>query len=184
MIDNLRKTFTSPDVAVVFVFSQCDTEKDQTLVSNSILQSILAQLIYQKRSLSYASAQVHEYEYHDKRQASPKAYHNAIRAEINRFSKVFLVVDGLDLFPDRERILHRLQKLPDHAQLFITLREAEIQDHAGYLNILASPEDLHNYVSSRVQQGSNLSRILPDNVAGCHFSDEVARFVVIKSHGQ
>jgi hypothetical protein len=33
-------------------------------------------------------------------------------------------IDGIDMHVEKERILNRLQKLPDHAQLLVTAREA------------------------------------------------------------
>lgn len=183
IVDTLQNNFTSPDVAIISIFCENETEKGPAQTVR-ILQNVLAQLIHRKRSLSYASTQLHSFEFLKKTRASPEAYRNAIRAEANRFTKVYFIIDGLDLLTDRERVLRQLQKLPEHTQIFITLREAEIQNNAGYLDILASPEDLHKYVASRIHQDFEVARILPEEAIDCYLSDEVARFVVAKSHGQ
>ncbi|EAW11191.1 NACHT and Ankyrin domain protein [Aspergillus clavatus NRRL 1] len=182
IIDSLQRTFTSPDVATVYVFCQEEKEKEQT--SMSILRNILAQLVYRKRSLSYATSSLYYSESLMKGRASPKAYQNAIRAEVNRFSKVFFVVDGLDMFSDKERILTRLQKLPDHTQLLVTLRERnQIDSDSGYVNVLASPEDLQLYTISRIQNDPGLKNFCNQGPSDAQLRWEVVRSVLEKSHG-
>lgn len=147
-----------------------------------LLQNILAQLVYRKRSLSYATSHLYSSESVTKGRASPKAYQNAIRAEVNRFSKVFFVVDGLDGFSDKERILTRLQKLPDQAQLLVTLREAnQIDQDSAYVSIVPSPEDLRLYTLSRIQNDAALKTLCNDEPAGVQLRREVVRAVMEKS---
>ncbi|KAF7175891.1 hypothetical protein CNMCM7691_000423 [Aspergillus felis] len=180
IIDSLQRTFTSPDVATVFIFCQDEKEKEQT--SLDLLQNILAQLVYRKRSLSYATSSLYYSESLMKGRASPKAYQNAIRAEVNRFSKVFFIVDGLDGFSDKERILTRLQKLPDQAQLLVTLREInQIDSDSGYMRVVPSPEDLQLYTLSRIQNDAGLKSLCNDEPAGVEMRQEVVRSVMEKS---
>lgn len=117
-----------------------------------------------------------------KGRASPKAYQNAIRAEVNRFSKVFFIVDGLDMFSDKERILSRLQKLPEHAQLLVTLREVSQVGNASYVSVLASPDDIQQYTHSRIQLDSGLVELFKDGI-GPQLRQEVIHMVMEKSHG-
>ncbi|PYI32322.1 hypothetical protein BP00DRAFT_160003 [Aspergillus indologenus CBS 114.80] len=140
IIDSLQKTFTSTDVATVFIYCQEEKAKEQT--SLEILRNILAQLVYRKRNLSYATSSLYHSESLAHGRASPKAYQNAIRAEVNRFSKVFFVIDGLDMVSDKERVLSRLQKLPDHAQLLVTVREVTQVGNASYISVLGASQDL------------------------------------------
>lgn len=178
VIDSLQRTFTTPDVATIFIF--CHDEKEQTSID--ILRNILAQLVYRKRSLSYATSSLYYSESLEKGRASPKAYQNAIRAEINRFSKVFLIVDGLDIFSDKERILTRLHKLPEHAQLLVTLREATQVGNASYVSVVTAPEDLHLYILSRIQSNSGLRQLFKKE-DGPQLKQEVVRTVMEKSFG-
>ncbi|RMZ47393.1 NACHT and Ankyrin domain protein [Aspergillus flavus] len=178
IIDSLQKTFTTPDVATIFIF--CQEEKEQT--SSDLLRDILAQLVYRKRSMSYATSSLYHAEAMSKGRASPKAYQNAIRAEVNRFSKVFFIVDGLDMFSDKERILSRLQKLPEHAQLLVTLREVSQVGNASYVSVLASPDDIQQYTHSRIQLDSGLVELFKDGI-GPQLRQEVIHMVMEKSHG-
>lgn len=181
IIDSLQRTFISPDVATIFIF--CQDEKEQT--STDLLRNILAQLVYRKRSLSHATSSLYYSESLTGDRASPKAYQNAIRAEVNRFSKVFFVVDGLDMFPDKERIIGRLQKLPGHAQLLITLREvSQVVDNCSYVDVLASPEDLQCYTLCHLQSYSALISLFQENGSWKYeLLCEVVRTLVDRSHG-
>jgi hypothetical protein len=180
IIDSLQRTFTTPDVATIFIFCEDEKEKEQTSID--LLRNILAQLVYRKRSLSYATSSLYYSESLSKGRASPKAYQNAIRAEINRFPKVFIIVDGLDMLSDKERILNRLQNLPGHAQLLVTLREVSQVGNASYVSVLASPDDIHRYTQSRIQLDHGLSEFFKDGL-GPQLQQEVVRTVMEKSNG-
>ncbi|RAK92185.1 hypothetical protein BO79DRAFT_62527 [Aspergillus costaricaensis CBS 115574] len=180
IIDSLQRTFTGPDVATVFVIIQQEHAKDHN--STDILRSILAQLVYRKRSLSYATSSLYHSESLTKGRASPKEYHNAIRAEVNRFSKVMFVMDGLELLSDKERILSRLQKLPEHAQLLVTLREVTQVGDASYVSILGSSEDLQRYAISRIENDAGL-RGLFEKEPDTRLYEEAVYTVVEKCHG-
>lgn len=184
IIDFLQKTFTSPDVATVFVFCQEEGGKDRTSID--LLKNILAQLVYRKRSLSYATSALYYSESLKAGSASPKAYQNAIRAEVNRFSKVLFVIDGLDMFSDKERILGRLQKLPQQAQLLFTLREmtgAKPLDSSGYVSVLAPAEDIGIYTLTRARTDPSLQSIIGVETPDIELEDAIIHAVVDKSHG-
>lgn len=132
--------------------------------------------------MSYATSSLYHAEALSKGRASSKAYQNAIRAEVNRFSKVFFIVDGLDMFSDKERILSRLQKLPEHAQLLVTLREVSQVGNASYVSVLASPDDIHQYTHSRIQTDPGLEELFKDGI-GPQLRQEIIHMVMEKSHG-
>ncbi|KAJ5980250.1 hypothetical protein N7481_007548, partial [Penicillium waksmanii] len=184
IIDFLQKSFTSPDVATVFVFCQEGGGKERTSIE--LLKSILAQLVYRKRSLSYATSALYLSESLKKGSASSKAYQNAIRAEVNRFSKVLFVIDGLDMFSDKERILGRLQKLPQQAQLLVTLREmsgAKPVDNSGYVSVFAPPDDIGIYTLTRARTDPSIRNVLGGDSTDIQLEDDIIHSVVDKSHG-
>ncbi|GKZ83595.1 hypothetical protein AnigIFM56816_008690 [Aspergillus niger] len=180
IIDSLQRTFTSSDIATVFIF--CREEKAREQSSIEILRNILAQLVYRKRSLSYETSSLYYSESLSKGRASSKAYQNAIRAEINRFSKVFLVIDGLDVLSDKERVLGRLQKLPEQAQLLVTLREVTRVGNASYVSVLGTGEDVSMYAISRIQQDPSLRALFNDESMS-QLYEEVICTVTEKCHG-
>ena len=180
IIDSLQRTFTSSDIATVFIF--CREEKAREQSSIEILRNILAQLVYRKRSLSYETSSLYYSESLSKGRASSKAYQNSIRAEINRFSKVFLVIDGLDVLSDKERVLGRLQKLPEQAQLLVTLREVTRVGNASYVSVLGTGEDVSMYAMSRIQQDPSLRALFNDETMS-QLYEEVICTVTEKCHG-
>lgn len=183
IIDSLQKTFASSDIATIFIY--CHDKKNKELSSLDLLRNILAQLVYRKRSLSYATSSLYYSESLQPGRASPKTYQNAIRAEVNRYSKVFFVVDGLDMLPDKDRILSRLQKLPGHAQLLFTLREAPLIDiDSSFVHVRASDEDLQSYILSNIESDANLASLLMEGMPSKYgLQYEVVHSVVQKSHG-
>lgn len=181
MIDHLQRTFTSPDVAIVFLF--CHREKDGEHGCPALLQSVLAQLIYRRRALSHSTVSLYDFETESGAKASSKAYQNAIRAEVNHFSKVFLVIDGLDTISDRDRFLNRMQKLPEHTQLLITLRESPDTEKINYINVSSPENDIREYVVSRLQKDAKLSQLAIIDEGDKEMQDDVVRYVVEKSRG-
>ena len=185
IIDSLQSTFAPSDIATVFIFCQDEKEKEKSSID--LLRNILAQLVYRKRSLSYATSALYYAESLQKGRASSKEYQNAIRAEVNRFSKVFIVVDGLDMFSDKERILGRLQKLPGHAQLLVTLRDVAQADSGDSptVHVRASDEDLQSYTFSYLQSDPYLVRVFQEENGSVDYGlqCEVVHQVVEMSHG-
>lgn len=154
IIDNLQRTFTSTDVAIVFIFGQDEVEEEPSSIG--FLDTILAQLVYRKRAPTHATATLYKSESFEQGRASAKAFQDAIRAEVNCFSRVLFVVDGVDMQADKDRLLNRLQKLPDHAQLLVTMREEKHASKEDHLTVLAAKNDLELYVGSRIEQDEEL----------------------------
>ncbi|KAH1981979.1 hypothetical protein KXW88_005009 [Aspergillus fumigatus] len=180
--DSLQRTFTTPDVAVVFLFCQVENG-DEESSSISLLANILAQLVYRKRSASYCTASLYRSEEFAKGRASAKAYQNAIRAEVDHFSKIFVIVDGLDTSPEKDRILNRLQKLPNHTQLLITLRETGYAQKDDSILALAHSEDLETYISTRLDQIAGFVSLLKQYSTQEELKQAIVGQVVEKSHG-
>ncbi|KAJ6007800.1 hypothetical protein N7540_011776 [Penicillium herquei] len=179
VIDNLQRTFTSSDVAIVFIFGQDETEDSGSPLG--YLDTMLAQLVYRKRSPSHATAALYKSVSFQQGKASAKAYQDAIRAEVNRFSRVFFIIDGIDMQSDKERILNRLQKLPEHAQFLITMREARYASKDEHISVLAVREDLETYAIGRINQDEGLSDLLKQYPP--ELKTALIRQVVQKSHG-
>lgn len=164
---------------MVFVFGQDQTEEEPS--SLGFLDKMLAQLVYRKKTPSHATAALYKSEAFQSGKASAKAYQDAIRSEVNRFSRVLFIIDGIDMQSDKERILNRLHKLPDHAQLLITMRETRYASKDECLSVLAAPEDIETYVSGEVDQNDDLTALLKKYPS--QLKTAVVQQVVQKSHG-
>lgn len=102
---------------------------------------------------------------------------------MNRFSKVFFVIDGLDKVSEKDRLLNRLEKLPNHTQLLVTLREAKNLDKINYVNFRAPEEDIGRYVLSRIYKDASLAHLVEEEYAVSDLPDDILHAVVDKSHG-
>lgn len=175
----MQNTFTSADVATVFIFGH--DEADEPTSSVGFLDKILAQLVHRKQRPSRATASLYKSKLFAKGNISAKAYQDAIRAEVNKFSRVFFIIDGIDMHVEKERILNRLQKLPDHAQLLVTTREAKYASKEEHISVLASSGDLEAYVCSRIERNEEMVALL--NTYSPELKAAVVRQVTLKSHG-
>ncbi|KAF7625823.1 NACHT and ankyrin domain protein [Aspergillus flavus] len=181
IIENLRNTFITPDVAVVFFF--CQDERDEEASSLSMLSNILAQLVYRKGFATHTTAALYRSEAFIEGRASAKSFHNAIKTEINHFSKVYLIVDGLDLLPEKDRVITRLQKLPEHAHLLFTLRDQRCADKNDSIPVIASRRDLTAYINSKIDQEPELLSLLQQYPPEYMIREAVTQQVVDKSYG-
>ena len=179
IIDNLQRTFTSSDVAIVFIFGHDEAEEGPNPIG--FLDKILAQLVYRKRTPSQTTEALYKSGSFQTKNTSAKAFQDAIRAEVNRFSKVLFVIDGIDVQSEKERTLNRIQKLPDHVQLLFTMREGGYDSKDEYLSVLAIDQDLATYVSSRIDNDAELHHLLKQYPAELRHA--VVQQVVLKSHG-
>lgn len=156
-------------------------EDDQITVS--IFANILAQLVDRKRSASYKTSALYKSESFSNGKASVKAYQNAVRAEVDRFSKVFLIVDGLDMAADRDRVLNRLQRLPEHVQLLFALRDSKHANKANCIPIHAPHADLEEYIESRITNDAVLANILAQYPRGYGLREAFIQQVTGRCHG-
>lgn len=166
-------------MAIVFIFGHDEADEDPSSVG--FLDKILAQLVYRKRAPCHATAALYKSKSFAEGKVSAKAYQDAIRAEVNRFSRVMFVIDGIDMHVEKERILNRLQKLPDHAQLLVTTREAKYTSKDGHISVLATHGDLESYACSRIEQDEELSALVKQYAPELKFA--IIRQVALKSHG-
>lgn len=94
-----------------------------------------------------------------------------------------MVIDGLDTISDRDRFLNRMQKLPEHAQLFITLRESPDTDRINQIIISTPEKDIRDYVVNRLHKDTKLSQLDVGGEHGQVMQNDVVRYVTEKSHG-
>lgn len=79
-----------------------------------------------------------------------------------------------------------MHKLPQHAQLLVTLREmsgAKPLDNSGYVSVLAPPEDIGLYTLARTKSDSSIRNIIGERDPDIKLEDNILHSVVEKSHG-
>jgi hypothetical protein len=110
------------------------------------------------------------YDTHFKYSTRPslRDYSNLLQAAVQNLSKTFIIIDALDECPEldenRTSFLKEIRELQPNAHLFFTSRpermiELEFQN-AAHLEILASDDDIANYIEARIPSSSHLNRHL------------------------
>ncbi|EPS30499.1 hypothetical protein PDE_05450 [Penicillium oxalicum 114-2] len=178
VIENLQNVFTSAEVAVVYFFGQDGIDETSTV---DFLETILAQLVSRKGHPSHTTTTLFKTESFQNSRASAKGLQDAIRAEANRFSRVFFVIDDIERLSEADRNLNRLQKLPDHCQLLVTTREAKIDTNDPCISVHATREDLESYVTERLERDQGLRQVLKEYPPDLRIA--IVQQVVKKAHG-
>lgn len=90
------------------------------------------------------------------------------------------------MFADKERLLGRLQKLPQQAQLLVTLREmsgAKPLNNSGYVSVFAPADDIGIYTLTRARMDPVFRKVLGEDSPDIPLEDAIIHSVVDKSHG-
>jgi hypothetical protein len=105
----------------------------------------------------------------DNTHATPEEVRVALELEIGMYSKVFIIVDGLDecLEGRQKALVTELKSLPSTVNLMVTSRPLQwirylFQD-TKRLNLSASDDDVRKYIEGRIRIEDRLSRIVVGN---------------------
>ena len=130
-----------------------------------MLASIWMQLVQGTGSVSKAAKEL--YEKHVDRNTRPtlKEISKILKEEMEKFKKVFVVVDAMDESPDewsRVTLLQELRALQPTVNLMATSRFLDSIalefEGAPMLEISASLEDVRAYIMGRLSKGGQLAR--------------------------
>ena len=170
MIDNLRERLKD-DISVGIACIYCNyKEKDaQTLIN--LVAGLWAQLVRNSGSLSTEVRDL--YSTHVRQNSSPTfdEVSKILQGEIARYSKIFVVIDALDEYPegDRSTLLKKLRELRPTINLMVTSRylDAIANDFEGspQLEISANVEDVRAYIVGRISGEKRLSGFVSKDAA-------------------
>ncbi|CAH0052216.1 unnamed protein product [Clonostachys solani] len=163
----IAQSYTEPDIGVGYFF--CDYRDDRTWQPSNILGALAAQLAMQKPE-AYDILQRYHEELHPPNRLTLSLDLSELRAVINRvsdvFSRVYLIVDGLDeCGRATEDVVDILKELSNCATkesfAFFSRDHYDIRTHLEeefrVISIAAKSEDINNYVSAelrrRIQMG-------------------------------
>jgi hypothetical protein len=169
-MENLRERLKN-DIGVGIACIYCDyKERDaQTLIN--LVTGLWAQLVRNSDSLSTEVRDL--YSTHIRQNSSPTLdeVSKILQAEITRYSKIFVVIDALDEYPegDRSTLLKKLRELRPAINLMVTSRylDAIANDFKGspQLEISANVEDVRAYIVGRISGEKRLSRFVSKDAA-------------------
>ena len=169
MVEHLQKWFKGKDIAVVCIF--CNYEERSTQSLEELIASVLKQII-QDQPLASENIKALCEEFRDK-QKHPRLSNliDALRSEIQTYSKVFVVLDALDECQEdyQGRLIAELESISSKVYLMVTSRPLDLIKQrfqvACHLDINAMDGDVRKYIKSRIRRGQTKNEILLEQLA-------------------
>jgi hypothetical protein len=165
-VDHLQKLFEGKDIAVACIF--CSYQERSTQSLEELVASILKQII-QDQPLASESIKAFCKGFRDE-QRRPRLTNliDALRSEIQTYSKVFFVIDALDECAEdyQVRLIDELESISSAVYLMVTSRPLDLikQQFQGayHLDIKAMDGDVQKYIDSRlgIRLGQTKNEIL------------------------
>ncbi|KIJ31548.1 hypothetical protein M422DRAFT_783749 [Sphaerobolus stellatus SS14] len=172
VIHHLKSYFSEDNIATVFTFCKYNAQSKQT--ASALISSLLKQLIQHRLPKSKKACLLWKTCLSSKIPLLDADIQEALKSELETYSRVFIVVDGLDECEDtdgtRARFLDTLFSLPSCVTLMITARPGiqAIEEQfckATRLDIQAQENDLAKFVNTCLLERFRLSAII-QNVPG------------------
>ncbi|KAJ7440432.1 ankyrin repeat-containing domain protein [Mycena latifolia] len=162
VVNHLRAEFHNNNTVVACIYLNHKEREVQT--PENLLASVWKQLVVD-RSLPQAAHDL--YKHHCQRGTRPSLTEvsNLLEAAMGQYSKLYIIVDALDEYPDEQRqiLLEQLSILQGATtSLMMTSRPHVILDDCfsdvDYLEIQATEEDIHNYLDQQIQKFPRLRK--------------------------
>jgi Cdc6-like AAA superfamily ATPase len=161
VVDHLSAQPPKRDIGIACIYLNHKETKIQT--PSNLLSGLWRQLVL---GSEISSAVQDLYKQHFERQTRPSLndIQNVLQTVIGQFSKVYIVVDAVDEYPENSRhvLLDCLAAMGPNVNLMITSRPhitpAVSLQQLQTLEIHADIEDIHRYVDAHIQQSSRLSK--------------------------
>ena len=137
---------------------------EQTPVN--LIASLLKQLVQHRSIVSDELVGLYNSHVDKKSRPSLKECSKLLQAEIGRFSKIFIIIDALDEYIERDgtrdTLLNELRHLPFNIGLLVTSRYVSTIEY-GFnsdrnLEIRANDRDVERYLKSKIARSSQLAR--------------------------
>lgn len=158
LIDSLQKATRNRDVGIAYIY--CSYKERQRQSSSNLIASIFQQFLMQKSDIPIDV--INLYERHTRIKTRPllNDYLRHLRAIIKDFSRVYIIIDGLDECSEanltRSNFLAGINEIRPHICTFVTSRYlpniARELDGATRLQIQANDDDIRKYLIQRLQK--------------------------------
>ena len=172
IVNHLQTIFEGNDkVAIVFVYCNYKEQAQQT-VSNLIANLVKQMVQCHSRAVSDNIRSFYEHHQRDHTGPTLDQITGALRSEIEAYSKVFVIVDGLDECREddgsRGKLLKLLRTLDGKVNLLVTSRNlpsiAQDFEATKRLYIRAKDDDIRKYVEGRIASGPRHLKRLQETV--------------------
>ncbi|KAJ7574518.1 hypothetical protein C8J56DRAFT_802812, partial [Mycena floridula] len=191
IIDHLQRSVATPEDVVIYIYCEYNRKAEQT--SMQLLGSILKQLVERRPAISQHLLSL--YKIHSSRKTMPTfpELMDALRTELQSYTRAYLIVDALDECSDEARDFFLstgspagLRSLTDNLQLLMTSRNMPSITHAlkvqgeSTLHIEAHVEDLQIYIRRCLVGVRRLNRLVKDDKS---LEDKIIEVVISKAAG-
>jgi hypothetical protein len=156
VVNHLQTLFKDNNVAIACIYCNYKEQTEQT--ASNLVASLLKQIMPDHFAISDNLKSL--YNHHNDKCTSPTLdeFAKALKLEIGKYSKVFIVVDALDECREddgtRTNLLRVLQSLAGMVNLMVTSRDlvsiAREFEETKRLNIRANNQDVQRYIEGRI----------------------------------
>ncbi|KAJ6524804.1 hypothetical protein B0H19DRAFT_1042750, partial [Mycena capillaripes] len=167
VVNHLSATFkNNKDIGVACIYLNHKEAANQT--PPKLLAGLWRQLVHGRNVGSVAREL---YQQHQEKGTAPclEEVINILRSSLKEFSKVFVIIDAMDEYPNesptfqREILLQHLVEMGINVSLMITSRpnispEPSFFPNLEILHIQAAPEDIQRYINAQIKLSPQLRR--------------------------
>ncbi|KAJ7706667.1 ankyrin repeat-containing domain protein [Mycena rosella] len=162
-----------------------DHKETEMQTPSNLLASIWRQIVFRK-PVSLAVQQLYEKHREPRTRPALEIFHEVLVSTVAEYSKVYLIVDALDEYPEDNRhiLLKNLLALGQTVHLMLTSRP-HINIHTTFesvqiLEIRATADDVRHYVDEQISKSSRLSSHIKSQP---YLREEIETHIVGRSDG-
>jgi hypothetical protein len=162
VVDHIQTQFALDSSAWACIYCYCNYKDQNRQTVSELIASLLKQLVQDRPIISDNVKSFHERHIVRSTRPTLSDFINALRADIAKYTKVFVIVDALDEFRDRDQeyLITELRSLGPTVNLMVTSRPLSMIEEqfrgARRLDISANDEDIRKYIESRIPRERRL----------------------------
>ncbi|KAJ7153991.1 hypothetical protein C8R43DRAFT_885171, partial [Mycena crocata] len=162
VVHHLRKTLNLPGTIGVAAVYLNHKEAEQLQSPEELLASIWRQLVF-RRPITVKVQELYEEHHEPRTRPSMEDIYGVLCSIVTEYSKVFLIVDALDEYPNRKQkiLLGKFAALGPTVNIMVTSRpHVDVPSALGNpqrLEIQATAEDIRRYVNTQITKSPQLS---------------------------
>ncbi|KAF7368697.1 Ankyrin repeat-containing protein [Mycena venus] len=183
VVNALRSNVDGQNIGVAVIYLNHQETEAQS--PSNLVAGLWRQLVFEK-GMSASVRQLHEKHCEPRTRPTLEETHYVLCSTVLEYSKVFIIVDALDEYPEQQRhiLLHRLSSLTSTVNLMFTSRAhisiGHVVPNLESLEIRATEGDIRRYLYAEILRSSRLSRHIesrPD------LREEIEKNIVRRSDG-
>jgi hypothetical protein len=162
VVDHIQTRLVHETSGLACIYCYCSYKDQNMQTVSGLIANLLKQLVQYRPVISDHVKSLYNDHIDNGTRPAHDEFMDALRSEIATYTKVFVIVDALDEFleRDQEYLIRELRSLGSTVNLMVTSRPLPIieeQFHgAKRLDILAKSEDIRKYIESRIPRERRL----------------------------